>query len=449
MNKVYILALLAIFVLIIPQPAHAVRIGNIMDPLCLFSWRDGCKDNINIDNSINGSFNTTVNSNVNSPGGTVSGNTSTIVNDTNGGYYENPRPNNDSLYVSCDADDSYADTDDRVTWSAYATGGTGSYDYDWSGSESLDGDDEEVTIRYDHEGTKNASVRVTSGSQSVTRSCGSIEVRDRDYDYNDHYYDDDNGYYYDNYDYRPTVSCYPETTYNDTGSLVVWRAYVSGGNGRYTYSWSGTDSLSGRNEAISRVYSRAGVKSASVTVRSNNRSTTASCGSVTIYNTYNTTYVPAYTPTTYSGVLSASCSPSTGKTAVGKVVTWNVYPTGGNGVYTYYWSGTDGFTGGQKSVVTSYKTYGTKYATVTVFSQGKSATISCGTVTIGAATTKPIVKKPTTVTTPVKEVPEPSSTSNKYSLSGIFSDVPWILVFMVIIMILFGTIMYLLLSKKN
>ena len=93
MNKVYILALVAMFTLILPQPAQAVRIGNIMDPLCLFSWRDGCKDTVNIDNSINDSFNTNINSNVNSPGGVVSDNNSTIVNtpayyDDGGGYYD-------------------------------------------------------------------------------------------------------------------------------------------------------------------------------------------------------------------------------------------------------------------------------------------------------------------------------------------------------------------------
>lgn len=446
MNKVYILAVLAIFSLI-PQPAQAVRIGNIMDPLCLFSWRDGCKDNINIDNSINDSFNTNINSNVNSPGGTVSDNNSTIIDDTSGGgYYENPRPNTSSLYVTCDADDSYVDVDDRVTWSAYATGGNGSYNYDWSGSEGLDGDDDEVSIRYDREGTKNASVRVTSGSQSVTRSCGSVDVRDDWYN-GGNYYDDNSGYYYDNYDYRPSVSCYPETTYTDTGSLVVWRAYANGGDGRYSYTWSGTDSLSGRSDAISRTYSRPGVKSASVTVRSNNRSTSASCGSVTIYSSLNTTYVPSYTPT-YSGTLSASCSPSTGKTTPGKVVTWSVYPTGGSGIYTYYWSGTDGFSGGQKSVVTSYRSTGTKYASVTVFSQGKSTTISCGAVSISAATVKPIVKKPTTIpATSSKEITEP--TSDKYSLSKVFSGVPWILVFILIIVLLFSTVIYLLMSKKG
>ncbi len=436
MNKVYILAILTIFSLI-PTRAEA--------RFCFLFIGNGCgTTDIKYDNSIDGSFNTTVNSNVNSPGGVVSDNNSTIVNtpayyDNGGGYYDDgSHSNTRSLYVSCDADTSYADTDERVTWSAYASGGNGSYRYDWSGSEGLDGDDDEVTIRYDDRGTKNASVRVTSGGQSITRSCGTVKIED---DRNDDYDYYDGGYYSDNYDYRPSVSCYPETTYTNTGSLIVWRAYATGGNGRYTYSWSGTDSLSGRDDVASRVYSRPGIKSASVVVRSNNRSTTASCGTVTVYNAQATPYIPSYT----SGTLSASCSPSVGYATTGKVITWSVYPNGGNGIYTYLWSGTDGFAGAQKSVVTSYRTTGTKYANATVYSQGRSISVSCGSVSIsGSTSVKAPVKKPTIVKEIVDTVPKTSAT-----FSNIFSDVPWTLVFLVIILVLFGTIMYLLLGKKG
>lgn len=422
------------FALVIPQQAHAVRVGNIFDPLCLFSWRDGCKDNINIDNSINDSFN--VNSNVNSPGGVVSGNTNTT--NTNTGYTPNPDPFENDLYVSCYTNDTNVETDERVRWSASASGGKGSYQYSWSGSEGLSGSGDSVTIEYNNEGTKNASVRVTSGSLSVTRSCGTVRVED---DNRNHYYDDYDDYdYYDYYD-RPSVYCYPDATYATTNDRVIWRAYASGGDGRYAYTWSGTDSLSGHSEYITREYNRTGTKSASVTVRSNGRSTSASCGSISISGGYN--YAPTYYApvTSYPTLLSASCSPSVSYAKTGNVITWTAYPTGGNGIYTYIWSGSDGFSGGQKSVVTSYRSTGPKYATVTIYSAGRSTTISCGTTNISAATTKTTIKKPTVKPLTAKPVVDDDAAITTFNA---FQKVPWTFVMILVIFVLFCTIMYLL-----
>ncbi len=421
MKKLYIAAALVLVTLILPQQAQAVRIGNIFDPLCLFAWRDGCKDNITVDNSINDSFN--INSNVNSPGGVVTGNT----NNTNTGGNDN---NNyyDDLYVSCYSDVSYADTDERVRWYASVSGGTGSYSYDWSGSEGLDGNSSSVSISYDDPGTKSANVRVSSGGKSISRSCGTVYIQnDRDY-----YYDDYNYNYYD----RPSVSCYPETTYGNTYDRVIWRAYANGGNGTYSYSWSGTDGLSGRSESISKTYNRSGTKSASVTVRSAGRSASASCGSIVIGGDYNYNYAPVYAPVVPT-TLYATCAPNVSSTRVGSVVTWTVYPTGGNGIYSYIWSGSDGFSGSQKSVVTSYRSTGPKYATVSVYSAGKTTTISCGTVNISTAA-KTVIKKPTTV----KPAPEPVAETPDSNFN-IFDNVPWTFVFICISIIIFCTVMYL------
>lgn len=439
MNKVYILAILALFALI-PTPAHAVRVGNILDPLCLFSWRDGCKDEINIDNSIDGSFN--VNSNVNSPGGVVTDNVGTVNYNTNTSTGNNGGNNNydSDLYVSCNPDDSYVETDERVRWSAYASGGTGSYQYSWSGSEGLSGSGSSASIEYDNDGTKTASVRISSGSKSVTRSCGSVHVEDD----RDNYYNDDDYDYYDSYSYdRPSVYCYPDITYTTTNERVIWRAYASGGNGRYSYTWTGTDGLRGSSEGISRQYDRSGTKSASVTVRSNGRSTSASCGSVSITGGSYQNYAPA---PVYQTGLAASCSPSLTYAKVGAVVTWTVYPTGGNGVYSYIWSGSDGFSGSQKSVVTSYRSTGPKYATVSVYSAGKTTTISCGTTNISSATTvkKPIVKKP--IIKPDAPIVKVTPDTTDFNVYG---EVPWMFVMIIVIAVLFVTVMYLLISKKG
>ena len=46
--------------------------------------------------------------------------------------------------------------------------------------------------------------------------------------------------------YQPlTVSCSANTASGNTGSAVTWSAYASGGNGSYTYSWTGSDGIYG------------------------------------------------------------------------------------------------------------------------------------------------------------------------------------------------------------
>ncbi len=71
--------------------------------------------------------------------------------------------------------------------------------------------------------------------------------------------------------------CYatPQTAY--LGNEVIWRAVVSGGNGTFTYSWQGTDSLFGNNNTAGKAYYVSGQKIANVTVYSNGQSTTVSC----------------------------------------------------------------------------------------------------------------------------------------------------------------------------
>lgn len=429
----YIGVFLIAIAFVLPHQVHAVRVGNILDPLCLFSWRDGCKDNINIDNSIN------INSNINSPGGIISGNTTTVIMnapttyyDPGPVYYPDPTPSQrDPLYVTCYPDDSSVEVDDRVTWSADVYGGTGSYSYDWSGSESLDGNDNEVTIRYDREGNKSATVRVTSGSQTISRSCGTVYVYEDDYyDYNDNY----------NYDDRLYVSCYPDRYNANVGEYITWRASVSGGNGSYSYTWSGTEGLSARGRDISVAYDYAGRKSASVRVSSRGRTVTRSCSNdVAVGDTYqyngNTTYLD----------VTCSANPSVG--IPNTAITWTAYPTGGNGAYTYVWSGSDGFSGSQKSVATAYKTNGSKSAVVTVYSAGKSASKACSTNVLITGSTG---KKATTIKKPViakVETPKSGDTVTD-AASKALNGVPWFIVSVLVIIVLFGTVIYLIVTKK-
>jgi hypothetical protein len=81
------------------------------------------------------------------------------------------------LVVSCMPDASWAPVDSYVTWTAYASGGTGRYKYDWEGERFTSKDDErEVSIRYRDTGVKYADVTVRSGDQKVTRECPAVNI---------------------------------------------------------------------------------------------------------------------------------------------------------------------------------------------------------------------------------------------------------------------------------
>src|SRR3990167_3977500 len=58
-----------------------------------------------------------------------------------------------------------------VSWSATATGGAGTYTYSWSGDENLSGASTIVTRTYSSAGMKLGTVEITSGAQSVQRTC--------------------------------------------------------------------------------------------------------------------------------------------------------------------------------------------------------------------------------------------------------------------------------------
>ena len=83
---------------------------------------------------------------------------------------------------------------------------------------------------------------------------------------------------------------------------------------------------------------------------------------------------------TVSPPVSGSCSvsPASGQSISPQTLfTWSAYPTGGDGNYTYAWSGTDGLTGSNSSASMTYSTSGTKTGSVQITSAGQTATISC------------------------------------------------------------------------
>jgi hypothetical protein len=74
-----------------------------------------------------------------------------------------------------------------------------------------------------------------------------------------------------------TASCYGTPNPVVINNAATWHALVSGGTGPYTYSWSGTDGLTGTGSSVSKIYNTTGTKTASVLVTSGTATTSVSC----------------------------------------------------------------------------------------------------------------------------------------------------------------------------
>lgn len=170
-----------------------------------------------------------------------------------------------------------------------------------------------------------------------------------------------------------TVSCLASPSVADTKTSIAWIANPIGGNGTYTYSWTGTDSLSSTNSVFTKKYSVAGAKNASVAVTSGSLIASASCNAnVTEANATSTP-------------ITVSCAGTPANLKIGSSTTWAVYPVGGNGTYTYNWSGADGLYSTNQIFTKNYGSVGSKLATVIVTSGTETATANCA-VTVNAQT---------------------------------------------------------------
>ncbi len=160
------------------------------------------------------------------------------------------------------------------------------------------------------------------------------------------------------------VTCSINPSYNvQIGQDVNFFANASGGNGNYTYSWTGSDGLNSSSQSFTGRFYNAGSKYATVTVYSNGQSRSQTCS----------TNVGGST----QGNLSAYCTATPTVANTNQYVTWTAYPTGGNGNYSYSWTGSDGLSGNNSSLSQSYGSTGQKTATVTIYSNGQSITASC------------------------------------------------------------------------
>ncbi len=300
-------------------------------------------------------------------------------------------------------------------------------------------------------------------------------------------------YVYDNNNYTSPLSgsCYSSYMNSTTGDVVVWSSSISGGNGNYYVSWSGTDGLSGTGSSVSIVYRNSGTKTASMVVTSGGQTMTRNCNTVVVtgyssnnnynnynydgyYNGYNNSnynnyYNGSYNPYYSSQPLTVSCTANTSSAPVGATVRWISYVSGGYGGYTYTWTGTDNIYGTGQNVDVIYNSGGSKTASVTVRSNGQIITQAC---TNSIAVAGPVVNynnsyNSGTTNTVVKYVEVPAKTTtaqkakasntvvesstNSATLASLFSlsNVPWGLVAILIILILLFIIFYLMFNSKK
>ena len=228
---------------------------------------------------------------------------------------------------------------DSATWTTNPSGGTGSYTYSWSGTDGLSGNTRSVTRTYNDSGTKTGTVVVTSGSNSVTRSC-ELAVEERQTQ-------------------ALSGSCFATPGTGNINDTILWTANASGGTGTFSYLWGGATSGTDRTE--DETYTSAGTRNAYVQITSGNDTITRNC-SVVIEQPQSQT-------------LDGYCSANPSNVNINETTTWTAYPTGGTGGYTYSWSGDA--SGTSQNIPRSYSSAGTRYSSVTITSGGQSVTRNC------------------------------------------------------------------------
>lgn len=175
-----------------------------------------------------------------------------------------------ALTATCYPSNTSGTIGNSVQWLAYASGGNGSYAYNWNGTDGFTGTGQATYMTYYSSGIKSASVTIYSGAQSIVVNCtNSVSVMDPYYNYQPTYIQQpiyNQGYMSNNAGLD--IGCYVDPASTRLNTPVTWNVEVVGGMAPYTYSWTGSDGLSGQGSSIVKYYDSYGSKSAVVTVTS-------------------------------------------------------------------------------------------------------------------------------------------------------------------------------------
>ncbi len=171
------------------------------------------------------------------------------------------------------------------------------------------------------------------------------------------------------------VSCSANKQSADTGDNVTWTASVSGGNGNYKYTWSGSENLNGGTRSVTKTYTTEGYKDAFVKVVAGLKTKKVQCNTSPFIDEDNN---DDDDDNDDDEDLRVSCYPSDTTIDEGDSVTWRSRVTGGGGDYSYDWEGDEDLSGSNSSVTKRYNDTGTMQASLTVESDdGDEETVDC------------------------------------------------------------------------
>lgn len=157
---------------------------------------------------------------------------------------------------------------------------------------------------------------------------------------------------------------------------IQWSAtLVTGGVSGSSYSWSGSEGLSGNTMSVDKEYSTSGMKTASVDITSGTQKIHLDCSADIVK--IDTNHSSPLTP------LGGGCNVSMG----GLRVSWTGILNGGAATTTYSWTGTDGLIGTTSVLVKNYTTEGMKQATVAIISGDQSIGATCAAFTSSSTPT--------------------------------------------------------------
>jgi hypothetical protein len=177
-----------------------------------------------------------------------------------------------NLTASCRANVSSAEPGEKVTFTTDVSGGSGSYTYEWSGSDDLTGNRDTVTKSYDDEGNKNAHVIVRSGSESVVANCDvNIDEPSIDVGGGSHSHHSSNN----NKDLD--AQCKALTDDPVVGQVVTWDVDVDDSEGHIDYDWESDEGFTSDESRFRTTYNTPGRKEVKVTVEDKNDEVTDSC----------------------------------------------------------------------------------------------------------------------------------------------------------------------------
>jgi PKD repeat protein len=156
-----------------------------------------------------------------------------------------------SLTVSIGASPTSGRTPLDVAFTSSVSGGTGSYIYSWSFGDGSASSEANPHVRFINGGTFNVTLKVVSGSESVTSSGVTVRV-----------------------DGDVRLACFVDPEEGAAPHTVSFSADALGGNGQATYLWRFGDGATSADRAPQHTYSSPGTYLATLTATSGAASAT-------------------------------------------------------------------------------------------------------------------------------------------------------------------------------